>query len=462
MPISYPARPWAAGPSLSVSGFFRLLGALGLAGLTALAVSPAAAQVAPVSPRVQSFAGAASDGIACGAEALAANPARLAAECTGPTRILLLPTLRLTAWSNGDGLLLLENADDLLEPASLPGSIDPATRRELLASIGADGVSHGQRLDLPLFQFSGRRSAASVTLTTSARGTIARDLAVLVLDGHREGRLDYSLADTRQEVESYFTLAIGHGRRIGDYDVGVTGHLMAGMVLSSWQAFDPTFKVGGRAVRAEVIGMYAGEKALEASFFDVERPDGLGAGLDIGVTREHGPYRFGVAIQNLVQWHSWSDDLVTVRYQVLASSDSVATGLDRYPHDPATAHAPEQLVAAALVDDAHFPRRLRLAVGREGERTTLGAGYVLAGPGRIDKESTHLASIGAELRPFRVLSVQAGAATSFDDLHRLTVGTGVRFNSLYFDLAVSRLLGSDDRSGYTLGVGLSLNTARWE
>lgn len=430
----------------------------GLLLLAGSGATPASAQIAPVSPRVQSFAGAASDGVACGAEALAANPAALARSCAGPTRMLLLPTIRVSAWASAAGDLLWENRSELLEPGSLRSALDPTVRREFLDRMGPEGLEHRQRLDLPVMQFSGRSVSGSFALTTAARGTIARDFAELVLEGHDESRSSYSIEDTRQEVESYMTLALGHGRTIHGFDVGVTANLMLGMVLTSWQAFDPRVDVAEETVRAELTGVFAGDRALQGSIFDLGRPDGLGAGLDLGVIRRHGPFRVGVAVQNVVQWSSWSDDLHTGRYTVVATSDSVTTTLDTAPHDPANATPGELVLAYRFLRDAHFPRRLRLSAAYEGARTSVGAGVILAGEGRIDGDPGELGSVGAEYRPFRALRLQTGAAASLDGIYRLSAGAGVRLRGLNIDGAVTRMMG--EASGYTVGLGLSLTYDR--
>lgn len=425
--------------------------------LAAPAATPAAAQVAPVSPRVQSFAGAASDAIACGAEALAANPAALARECAGPTRMLLLPTAKVSLWTNAARGLLLENLDHVLDPSTLRSGVSAADRRAILEAIGPEGLRHRQRLDIPLMQFTARSVSGSLTFTTAAQGTVARDLAELALEGYEESRLLYAIGNTRQEVQSYATLALGHGRRVGAYDVGVTGHAMLGIGLTSWQATIPTIDLRNRSVSAEVVGMFAGDKLLEGSPFDFGAPDGLGLGMDVGVQRDFGPYRLGLGVQNLVRWTSWSDDLFIGRYQMVATTDSVSTS---YRTAPYRGGPDERSLVDPLLEDAHFPRRLRAGAGWEGDRTSVGAGVVLSGNGRLDRDWSHLLSAGAEYRPFDALRLQTGAATSFDDLHQLSVGAGLKLRGFHIDGAVSRLLGTGGAGGYTVGLGLSMSYQR--
>lgn len=448
MPISV----WS---SLRAGAYLLLV--LTLLIVSAPAATPAAAQIAPVSPRVQSFAGAASDAIACGAEALAANPAALARECAGPTRMVLLPTAKATVWTSAARGTLWENLEHVLDPSSLHSEVDAADRRAILNAIGPDGLRHRQRLDIPLMQFTGRAVSGSVTFTTAARGTVARDLAELALEGSEESRLGYAIGNTRQDMQSYATLAVGHGRQFGEYDVGVTGHAMLGIGLTSWQASTPTVDFRAGSVSAELVGMFAGNKLLEGSPFDFGRPDGLGVGLDVGVQRDYGPYRVGLAVQNLVQWTSWSDELFIGRFELVATTESVSTSYEtaRYRGAP-----DERPLEDRLFEDAHFPRRLRVGAGWEGDRTSVGAGFVVSGDGRLDRDWSQLVSVGAEYRPFRALRLQTGAATSFDELHQLSLGAGVQFGGFHIDGAVSRLLGSGGAGGYTVGLGLSLSYQR--
>lgn len=425
-------------------------------GLT-FGAAPANAQVAPISPRVQSFAGAASDAIACGAEALAANPAGLARWCQGPSRLVFLPTFKLTVWSGAAGQLLWDNRSAFLEPGTLHSQLDPAVRQEILAAIPSEGLYHRERLDVALGQVTGRRMSGSLTFTTSSRGRISRDLAELLLEGYDGSRINYSIGDSRQDVESYLTLALGHGRTVYGVDVGVTGHVMLGMGMTSWQAFDPAVDIEARSVRAELLGLFAGNRLLEGDVFSLGKPDGLGVGLDVGAMREYGPYRVGAAIQNLVRWSSWSDELFAGRYQIVATEDEVTTDYETSLWNSTTAPARERPIEARLLEDAHFPRRLRLAAGWEGSRASVGAGLVVAGEGRLDRDWSELVSVGAELRPLEFFQIQAGAAVTTDGLHQVSGGAGLRFGWFNIDAALSRLSGEEGSGGgYTIGFGFSL------
>jgi hypothetical protein len=421
----------------------------------------ATAQSPVVSTASTGMGHAAYDLLACGPDALAANPAALARVCAAPTRLILLPTLAFETLDNGAGGEVWRNRRailDAIDEGSFVDAFDGSASDAILSRIPAEGYRHRSRVHLPLFQAGiGGRSALSLTFTGAGHGVIARDLAELALTGYEEGRASYSFAETDEWATGYWTLAVGHGRTVGGFDVGVTARAISGTFLTRWRAFNPQVDVGRREVSGRIIGAFAGDNLYSGDMFRLRAPDGFGWGIDVGAMRDVGPLRIGFAIQNVAHEMTWDEDIHLRTLTLTATTEGTEFDSDDSPFDPATASGDERQVAADLRGDAYFPRRMRASAALAASPLiTLGVGAVFNdGHGDLDRDWDQRYSAGAMVRPLRFMRFTAGLATDLDGAREVSGGFELDLGRTRLGLGAARIAEPDDMGGWRVAVGLS-------
>lgn len=430
-----------------------------------VSVGTATAQVPSVSPRAHAMGGAgAYDALACGGEAVAANPAALAGDCDEyPIRAVFPPMLSVEGRGNGPGSTLWRLRGDLIDgidaDLDFDSFMDPTERAELLGGIGPDGLAHTESFALPLFVGTfGHRTAVSLTFSGHGRGNVSRDLAELLLNGYEPGRLDYSLGGTDQELALHWTLGLSRGFRLGDFGVGVTAKGVAGSLLTRWRAFEPEVSLDQEMVRSQLVGVFAGDNIASGSLFDFRAPDGWGWGVDVGVMRDIGPLRASFAVQNLVHGMSWSDELRAKTLRIEARPDDVATELETQILQPSTATLEQQITAEGFRESAGLARTFRLGLGHEGSIYSIGAGGAFVqGDGWLGRGWDQRLGVGGELRPLGFLAVRASGASDLEGGRELGAGLALDMSAVRLEGALSRVTDvSRDQDGWRASVGFTV------
>jgi hypothetical protein len=414
----------------------------------------AAAQSPVVSSRAAAMGDVAYDALACGPDALAGNPAALARLCDAPVRMILLPTLALEGAGNSAGGQVWRHRRallDALDRGSFAAAFEPAVREAILASIPPEGYRHRTRLHLPVAQAGlGDRSAFSLSFTAENHGRIARDLAELALRGYEDGRISYGIQGTDEHATGFWTLAVGHGRGHRGTDFGITARLISGTFLTRWQAFDPVVDVSQQRVTGTMIGAFAGDNLFTGNLFDFRPPDGFGWGIDLGAIRDVGRARLGVAIQNALSRMTWSDESHLRIMTLEATAEGAAFRTEDAVYDPATATAPERQVAAALRDDAHFPRRIRASgLFSPSPRASLGAGAAFnVGSGALGRDWDRRFSLGGEVRPLPYLRFHGGASSDLGGASELSSGLELDIFRTRFGVSAARIAEPGEQPGW--------------
>jgi hypothetical protein len=436
-----------------------LLALAGLALPGLVLPGPARAQSPALATPGVGMGRAAFDGLACGADALAANPAALARACPGPVRILLLPTVGLEAVDNGAGSAVWRHRQALLDAVDGESftAMDPAARDDILASIPAEGYLHRMRIQLPIAQAGlGRQTAVSLSLAAESEGRITRDLAELALLGYEQGRTVYQIDGTDERAAAYWTLALGHGRTVGGFEVGATARAMSGTFLTRWQAFDPEVSVIQGRVTGTMVGAFAGDKLFSGELFSFRPPDGFGWGVDVGAMRQVGPVRVGAAIQNLLHGMHWTDETHLRTLTLVGTLGGTEFDSEDSVYDPATASAQQARVARQMREDARFPRRFRAsATVSPAPLLTLAAGAMFLGAGELDRDWDQRLSLGGQVAPLPFLRFQAGLATDLDGAGEMSGGLEMDLARTRLGIGAARIQESGGLGGWRLLAGLS-------
>ncbi len=408
--------------------------------------------------------GVAFDALACGPDALAGNPAALARPCESPRRLILLPTVGIEALDNGAGGEVWRHRRQLRDALDEESFIDAFGSDEferILGAIPGEGWVHRVRTHLPVVQTAvGQRSALSLSVSLESRGSIARDLAELALRGHEEGRTSYRLEGTSQETTGYWTLAFGRGGRLMGTDVGVTARLIGGGAFSRWHAVDPVVDEAEELVTGLMVGASPGER-----FVGLSPSDGWGWGMDVGLMRDLGPARLGLALQNVVGTMSWPEETLLRIMTLEGTVDGLEFSSEDEMYDPATMLPPDPRaqVAEALRESPQFPRRLRASATMAPlPMLVLAAGAdVVMGDGNLDRGWDRRFSLGSELRPLRFLRFHGGLSSDLDGASE--VAGGLELDLLRFRLGVAgarvaeagREAGWKSMEGWRLVAGIS-------
>lgn len=431
--------------------------------LAAAVLSPAnaAAQSPVISPAATGMGHGAYDVLACGPDALSANPAALARDCVSQVRVFPVPALAVEVKDNGAGGEIWRNRRAILDAIgqqSFEGGFEGAAGEQILARIPAEGYRHSTQLHFTGFQIGlGARSAMSLTFSGANHGVIARDLAELKM-GYEEGRTAYSIANTDEWATAYWTLALGHGRTFGGFHVGVTARAISGTLLTRWRAFDPHVDVDEQQVSARVIGAFAGENVHSGDLlFGFRRPDGFGWGVDVGAMRDVGPLRIGFAIQNLAHAMTWNEEIHLRTLALTATVDGAEFDSHDSVFDPATASSDERHVAADLRADAYFPRRMRASAAFTPSRVlTLGLGAVFnENEGALGRDWDQRYSAGALIQPVDIFRVVAGLAMDLDGALELSGGLELDLARTRLGLGAVRITEPDDMGGWRVALGIS-------
>jgi hypothetical protein len=440
----------------------RLLRAIAILTAAALIPTQARTQSPVVSPAATGMGHAAYDALACGPDALAANPAALARDCAAPLRLIVLPTLAFEALDNGAGAVVWRHRRALLDAIdrqSFVDAFDPASREEILAGIPAEGYRHRTRVHAPLFQAGlGGNAALSLSFTGSNHGVIARDLAELALRGYEDGRTSYSFRDTDQRAVGYWTLALGYGRTVGGFDLGVTGRAISGTFLTRWRAFDPTVDFQARTVSGRMIGAFAGDNLFSGNMIGLRQPDGYGWSVDLGAMRDVGPLRIGFAVHNVAHEMTWAEDIRLRTMTLTGTLDGTEFDTEDSVYDPADPSRPDDVhVAAGLRTTAYFPRRVRASAAFvPSSLLTIGVGATFNdGEGDLDRDWDQRYSAGAMIQPLRFFRLQAGLATDLDGAQELSGGFELDLGRTRLGIGAVHITEPHDMGGWRAALGLS-------
>jgi len=176
--------------------------------------------------------------------------------------------------------------------------------------------------------------------------------------------------------------------------------------------------------------------------------NGNGIGVDVGVASSSGAWRYGLAVQNIVNGFKWDASKFTVRFNQL----DIATrrsDFDEYP----LSDFPEY---AAGIEKLTFKPVIAAGGAYEGRKWT-GALDVRRRTDEDGLEGGPMTQVGAgvELRPLRWLPLMLGTSWSSDALI-LSGGLGLRLGSVSATVAggFSRTdFGSDPLVAFTLSAG---------
>ncbi|MFO7608580.1 MAG: hypothetical protein R6X35_05195 [Candidatus Krumholzibacteriia bacterium] len=317
-------------------------------------------------------------------------------------------------------------------------TLSEADKAELLADIPAEGFGLDLQADAGALGLQSGAFALTTGAVGAGDGTLDRDFFDLVLFGNEPGRtVDFS--GTGGEAYGLVRAGLSWGWRLGEVGggelaVGATGSVIRGLyhvqVVEAWGAVTTTMSaIDGEAFAAAVVA-----------------EGGAGYGLDLGLAWQGGRLALGAALDNAISRIDWNGTVERTEYRVGLSAS--ASDLDDALADSDTTYA----VAGYATG---LPRRLRLGGAMDLGALTLAADWVQGLEERAGTSTEPMVRVGAEWRPFGLLTPRLGAALGGGLDPGLAAGLGLKAGFWCLDVAALQRGGLGADRGKGLGVGAS-------
>jgi hypothetical protein len=414
----------------------------------------AAGQLPPLSARAMALGGSLT-GIAIGFEALAWNPALLAAPARPARTFGFVQGERLVAGQvfGWDDLQRFHSRD-----------FAPASRLGFLAGLGNGGGdslrSFGFQRSLGAFAMTIGNFGASLSFQEAMAGSLtprALELALFDNVARTDPAAQYPTARSALLGWSSTTLALGYAVRL-PVDALVRGALTAGVTLKINRALTAVsaldFGPATSSAPAPTVG-WVGVFNRSASL-----GTGTGFGLDFGLSYQAtAALRFGAAFENIlsdpIAWNDSRLSYTRMDYRRAATGSFMVDSVVNSIRNSAIPEGVSSVVRTArdsLNRLGHLPKRLRLGVNQAGESYSLTAGIVIAasGAGGIGRNpgggvrinlpheatvETENLGVGLEWRGIPFLTLRGGAATDGRGAFTLGGGVGLKVAWVRLDLS---------------------------
>ena len=404
--------------------------ALTLAAAALLLASPASAQANPSAAAVGM--GNAFTAAARGADAIAWNPAGLALTGTGGFSFNIFPlTLQ-------GGLGPITGKD--LKPFS-GDSVPFAVRQQWLQRItDAGGQLLGGSGDVSLIAMNIKRLGFSFSTAARLNGNIPPDAAELLLFGNR-GRTGspqaFNLAGARVEASSISTAAVSFGQelnvRIGGADnqrfaIGITAKYVFGNLLALGRDAGSSLSATPIAVGLQALMILSD---TSTTGFNPLTSRGSGFGADIGIAWEGGPFKFGVAVKDVVNTFKWNPETFYARTTQVTFNGTTRVQ-NTGPFVPLSS-LPDSVRRPVLDDINGLTIKPTLAIGGSWDlfsRLTVSGEYAARlGDGLTLSPKSRL-SAGVQLKLIPLIPLRAGYM-QLKDATFVTLGAGLHFGPVF-------------------------------
>ena len=379
-----------------------------------------------------------------GLDAVAWNPAGLGLPETSAFSISLLMNVNGAGGSGPVGM------SDFAR--KYPGDTVPdGVRRGWLERVRSNG---GQGLnasgDFSLLAFNAGRVGFSYSATARASGKIPTDAVELLLFGnygYADSLRALTLAGGRLDGGLFSTAAVSFGLplgvRIGRWEkqhfaLGVTAKYMMGHALGIAADAGSTISTSpiDVNVRLRYVVSDTGRSSAGSGSGNPEFPmRGSGMGFDIGAAWEGGPFKFGIALRDVVNSFKWTTSdlytsITTVRFTAGSRTELTGPFTKVSSLGAAARDSVEKLVNPLVVDPS-------LAIGASwevgGRLTFAGEFQQRAGSGLSTSPASRI-GLGAQWKGIPWLPLRAGYAQT-PDATFVTGGIGFDFAFVRLDLA---------------------------
>jgi hypothetical protein len=412
--------------------------------------------------------GGAYTSLARGYEAVAWNPAMLAA-VGRPGFTIDLPHLNLEFGSNSFGFsdvrkyanTYLSDADK----ATLLGKIDTTlTLRSLLGTapfglsvgpfallVGTAGqMSLGVGKDAVRLALYGNAPRAGSSSLFTAQGSTGRAWAASTIAGSYAMRIPSPL---------------GH-LSVGATVKYVVGHFLGTAAdLGTQVSFNPLFSAteAGQAVYTNYDANCGAFSPFKTGMCGGKA--GTGYGVDLGGTLQLAGRGLTVSavIVNALGKMTWDQDRLYYSRTVRADSQTASGILVPVKDSSLTLKTPAQIAGDAaaqklqssLLANAGFSRLARVGAALRNGPLTLAGDFQVRLKAGLDQQPGQLLSAGVEYRVLSVLPLRAGGSFDFAGATMLSGGFGLQLFGVNLDLSAADIFGST-RPGVRLGFGLGL------
>lgn len=437
-----------------------------LAGLLAPALL--FAQLPDPSTRALGMGGAYTS-LARGYEAVAWNPAMLAA-FGRPGFTIGLPHLNVEFGSNSYGFSdVRKYANSYLSATDKQTLLDKITGSTLTirSLVGAEPIG------LSIGPF-----ALMVGAAGQVEAGVAKDAVRLALEGNapQGGSLStFTAAGSNARAWAATTaagsFALPFRIPLGRLSVGVTYKYVIGNFLGNASdlgtqvAFNPLFSAteAGEAIYTNYDSGCGSFSPFKTGMCGGQAGKGYGVDLGGALQLGHGGITLSAVVVNALGSMTWDASRLyysrTLRADSQTTSGSVVTAEDSTVNLKSTAAIAADPQASqlrsALLANADFARVLRIGFALHRGALTVAADGQLRLKEGLDQQSSQLLAVGAEYRLLGVLPLRVGAASDFAGATTLSAGTGLQLLGINLDVSAANISGTT-QPGVRLGFGVGL------
>jgi Family of unknown function (DUF5723) len=411
--------------------------------------------------------GGAYTSLARGYEAVAWNPAMLAA-WGRPFFTIGLPHVNLEFGSNAYGL------SDVRKYANT--YLTTADKQTLLGKITGANLSLRGLVGAQPFGLSVGPFAVMVGASGEVDGGLSKDAVRLALLGNApvNGVSSFSAAGSTGQAWVATTaagsFALPFQLPLGRLSVGVTYKYIIGNFLGT--ATD----LGSRFTLDPLFSATESDQALYTNYSkacgsiqplgtgECGGQAGKGYGVDLGGALQlaHGGMTLSAVVVNAVGSMTWDDSRLAydraMRSDSQTVSGSVITDSSSVSLDTPSAIAADSQASRlrrTLLANANFARLLRVGFALHRGLLTVAAQGQLRLKAGLDTQASQELAVGAEYRLLGVVPLRVGASSDFAGATMLSAGTGLQLLGINLDVSAANIMGTT-QPGVRLGLGMGL------
>ena len=430
------------------------------AALPLLVPAALAAQLPDPSIRSLGMAGA-NSAVATGWEAVALNPALLAASGR-PGWSLGLPRIQTEIASNAWGMSELRTYGGK--------TLSDADKQALLDQIDSTLDTRAQFGVTPIGLQIGP-FALSIASAGDLQANVGKDFAELLLFGNAHRTTPFTLTGSRADgwaaTTAGLSYAMGFRTGAGRLSAGATfkkvwgNGLGSGREITSTITSTPNFnaRLVGHTVYTSYPDSFNFSSPLD--FMGGTGSPGSGYGVDLGAVWELSGITVAASVMNAVHNMDWDASRFTyerVDYRVFQDGTGNTTDTT-IRSELSGAEIDTNAVARALRDslvaDGNFSRQLRTGVSLKLGGIRLAGDAAIRLSDGIDRPPASAVAVGAEYVLMGLLPLRAGFGTDFDGTNRYSAGVGLYLGPVRIDVGGSQTVGTK-RDVTRVGAGLGL------
>ncbi|HOX26737.1 MAG TPA: DUF5723 family protein [Candidatus Krumholzibacteria bacterium] len=321
-------------------------------------------------------------------------------------------------------------------------TLTESDKARLLADIPVEGFALDGSVSAGALGLQIGRFALTTAALGAGRGNLDRDFFDLVLFGNEPGAT-VDVSDTWGEGWAVGEASLSWGQPLA---TGASGRLALGVTASYLQGLYEMHVEEARGAVTTSLTEIAGEAYASA----VKAEGGTGWGLDLGLAwQAPGGWTLGVAADNVIGRVDWDRDVERTVLRVTAADlNALNDDLDEAIADSDTTYA-----AAGYTTE--LPARLRFGAAHDGGTLLIAADVWQGFADRAGASRTPQVNLGAEWRPFGLLTPRAGVSLGGSAATSLAGGLGLRLGFWQIDLAVCNRGGLSGADARGLGFGAS-------